>query len=155
MHEQIVEDNKRVLLRDEMKVHNKNLAKATKKAGVINYANFQDFGYMGLYGGLRQKHIHAKKKLKKTDSVLDHMASEELAANLFRATQTEAKLKRENIYGEQKANQTHYDVGKKVRKTIQELGGTMPEKLITPDHIKESRKRLRKQQKALSEKLVD
>lgn len=151
VHEQLIEDSKRVLLRDEMKEHNKNLAKAAKQAGVINYANFQDFGYMGLYGGMRQKDIHFKKKLKKTETILDHMGSEELAANLFRATQTEAKLQREGIHGEHKANQTHYAVGKKVRQTIQELGGTMPEKLPTPDHVKESRKRLKKQQKLLSQ----
>ncbi len=112
---------------------------------------FQDAGYMGLYGGLRQKDIHQKKKLKEKESILDRMGSEELAANLFRATQTQAKLKRENIQGENKANQAHYSVGKKIRQTIQELGGTMPEKLQTPEHIKESKKRLKKSTKALIE----
>jgi len=141
--EQLIEDSKRVYLRDEMKTHNKQLAKTAKKAGVINYANFQDYGYMGLYGNLRQKNIHAKKGLKPKEVILDHMNSEELAANLFRATQTDAKLKRENILGQQKANQAHLDVGKKVRKTIKELGGTMPENLPTPDNIKESKKRLK------------
>lgn len=139
-HEQLMEDNKRVFLRDEIKEHNKNLAKAAKEAGVMNFANFQDFGYMGLYGGLRQKDIH---------KILNHMASEELAANLFRATQTEAKLRRENIVGENKANTTHYKVGKKVRKTIEELGGTMPEKLPASEHIDISKKRLEKEQKKL------
>lgn len=143
VHEKLVEDHKRVYLRDEMKTHNKQLAQAAKEAGVINYASFQDYGYMGLYGNLRQRDIHAKKKLKKNEAILDHMGSEELAANLFRATQTEAKLKRENISGQSNANKTHYDVGKKVRQTIQELGGTMPEHLPTPDNIKESKKRLR------------
>ncbi len=137
-----IEDNKRVFLRDEMKVHNLNLAMAAKRAGVINYANFQDFGYIGLYGGLRQKDIHAKKRLKRNDAILDHMGSEELAANLFRATQAEAKLKRENIFGQSRANQAHLDVGKKVRQTIRELGGTMPEQLPTPESINQSRKRL-------------
>ncbi len=99
IHEQLLEDGKRVLLRDEMKEHNKNLAKVAKESGVINYADFQDAGYMGLYGGFRQKDIHTKKKLKPTEKILDHMGSEELAANLFRATQAEAKLKRENIFG--------------------------------------------------------
>lgn len=150
MHEQIMEDSKRVLLRDEMKERNKNLAKAATQAGVMDYANFQDYGYMGLYAGMRQRDIKIKKKLGKNEKVLDHMGSEELAANLFRATQTEAKLKRESIYGEHKANQTHYAVGKKVRQTIQELGGTMPEKLPTPDHIKESKKRLKKGRKIMS-----
>lgn len=147
IHEQLIEDNKRLFFRNEIKEHNKNLAKAAKQAGVINYANFQDYGYMGLYGGLRQKNIHAKKKLKKKEAILDHMGSEELAANLFRTTQTEAKLKRENITGESKADKTHYEVGKKVRKTIVELGGTMPEKLPTTEHIKESKKRINKNRK--------
>ncbi|MEK7528429.1 MAG: DNA damage-inducible protein D [Patescibacteria group bacterium] len=149
IHEQLMEDNKRVLLRGEIKEHNKNLVKAAKEAGVMNYANFHDYGYMGLYAGMRQKDIKAKKKLKKNEVILDHMGSEELAANLFRATQTQAKLKRENIQGESKANQTHYSVGKKIRQTIQELGGTMPEKLQTPQHIKESKKRLKKSKKPL------
>lgn len=144
IHEQLLEDHKRVYLRNEMKTHNKQLAKTAKKAGVIDYANFQDYGYMGLYGNMRQKDIHAKKRLKKTEAILDHMNSEELAANLFRATQTEAKLTRENILGQQKANQTHYNVGKKVRQTIRELGGTMPEHLPTADNIKESKKRIKK-----------
>lgn len=155
VHEQLMEDSKRVLLRDEMKEHNKNLARAARKAGVMNYANFQDYGYMGLYAGMRQKDIHSKKKLGKTEKILDHMGSEELAANLFRTTQTQAKLKRENIQGESKANQTHYSVGRKIRQTIQELGGTMPEKLQTPEHIKESKKRLKKQQKSLLARAKD
>jgi len=139
-----LEDGKRVYLRDEIKKHNKKLAEAAKDAGVINYANFQDYGYMGLYGGLRQKDIHFKKKFDKRQAILDHMGSEELAANLFRATQTEAKLKREETYGESSANKTHYDVGKKVRETIKDLGGTMPEKLPKAESIKESKKRLKK-----------
>lgn len=147
VQEQLVEDNKRVYLRDEMKTHNKQLAQAAKKSGVMNYANFQDYGYMGLYGGLRQSDIHAKKKLKQSEAILDHMNSEELAANLFRATQAESKLKRENIFGESNANQAHYNVGKKVRQTIKDLGGMMPENLTTPDNIKESKKRLNNSKK--------
>lgn len=143
IHEQLIEDNKRVHLRGEMKTHNKQLAKAARAAGVVNYANFQDYGYMGLYGNMRQKDIHTKKRLKKNEAILDHMGSEELAANLFRATQAEAKLKRENITGQSNASQAHYDVGKKVRQTIKELGGAMPESLSTPDSIKESKKRLK------------
>jgi DNA-damage-inducible protein D len=133
------EEEKRVFLRKEMFEHNKQLAAAAKNAGVIepiDYAIFQNHGYMGLYGGLDAKGIHLKKGLKKSEQILDHMGSTELAANLFRATQTEDKLKRENIKGKQKANQTHFEVGKKVRKTIQELGGTMPEHLPTADSIK-------------------
>lgn len=138
-----IEDSKRVYLRGEMKVHNSNLFKAAKKAGVFNYGNFQDYGYMGLYGGLRQKDIHQRKKLKKNEGILDHMSSEELAANLFRATQTEAKLRREGIHGQGKASQTHFEVGKKVRQTIKEIGGTMPEKLPTSENISISKKRLK------------
>jgi DNA-damage-inducible protein D len=133
------EDEKRMFLRKEMYEHNKHLAAAAKNAGVINsidYAIFQNHGYMGLYGGLDAKGIHRKKSLKKSENILDHMGSTELAANLFRATQTEEKLKNENIKGKHKANQTHYEVGKKVRKTIQELGGTMPENLPVADSIK-------------------
>lgn len=143
VQDQLSEDGKRVFLREEMKEHNRNLAKAAKKAGVVHYATFQDYGYIGLYGGLRNRDIHTKKRLQKTDSILDHMGSEELAANLFRTTQTEAKLRREGIYGEDKANRTHHAVGQKVRQTIQELGGTMPEKLPTPEHIKIAKKRLK------------
>jgi DNA-damage-inducible protein D len=153
VHEQLIEDNKRVYLRDEMKTHNKQLAQTAKGAGVINYADFQDYGYIGLYGGMQQKDIHAKKKLNKKEAILDHMNSEELAANLFRATQAESKLKREKIFGQHKANQAHHDVGKKVRQTIKELGGTMPENLPTPDNIKESKKRLKNStKKSLSDK---
>lgn len=133
------EEEKRVFLRKEMAEHNKHLAEAAKSAGVIepvDYAIFQNHGYMGLYGGLDSKGIHKRKGLRKSESILDHMGSTELAANLFRATQTEEKLKRENIKGKQKANQTHFEVGKKVRKTIEELGGTMPENLPVADSIK-------------------
>ena len=95
---------------------------------------------MGLYGGLDAKGIHTKKRLKKSQQILDHMGSTELAANLFRATQTEEKLRNENIKGKQKANQTHLEVGKKVRQTIKELGGTMPENLPSADSIKKIEK---------------
>jgi len=133
------EDEKRLFLRNEMAKHNTQLAAAAKDAGVvesIDYAIFQNHGYMGLYGGLDAKAIHKKKGLKKSQQILDHMGSTELAANLFRATQTEEKLRRENIKGKQKANQTHYEVGKKVRKTIEELEGEMPENLPVADSIK-------------------
>lgn len=133
------EEEKRVFLRKEMAEHNKHLAEAAKSAGVIepvDYAIFQNHGYMGLYGGLDAKGIHKRKGLKKSENILDHMGSTELAANLFRATQTEEKLNRERIKGKQKANLTHYEVGKKVRKTIQELGGTMPENLLVAGSIK-------------------
>jgi len=147
IEDNLIEDQKRVYLRSEMKEHNKNLASAAKQAGVMNYAIFQDFGYMGLYGGMRQKDIKIKKKLQEKDLILDHMNSEELAANLFRATQTEAKLKRENIKGQSNANIAHKQVGEKVRNTIKSLGGTMPEDLPRVEHIKESKKRIRTESK--------
>lgn len=133
------EEEKRLFLRNEMAKHNTQLAAAAKDAGVIepvDYAIFQNHGYKGLYGGLDAKGIHQKKGLKKSQQILDHMGSTELAANLFRATQTEEKLRREQVKGKSKANQTHYEVGKKVRQTIKELGGTMPENLPTADSIK-------------------
>jgi len=143
------ENEKRLFLRDEMAKHNIKLAAAAKEAGVIepvDYAIFQNHGYMGLYGGLDAKGIHQKKGLKKSEQILDHMGSTELAANLFRATQTEEKLQREKIKGKQKANQTHFEVGKKVRKTIAELGGTMPENLLVADSIKKLEKAKQPQQ---------
>jgi DNA-damage-inducible protein D len=142
------EEEKRLLLRKEMAEHNKHLADAAKKAGVIQpweYAVFQNHGYMGLYNGLGAKEIHSKKGLKKSQNILDHMGSTELAANLFRATQTEEKLKRENIKGKQKANQTHLEVGQKVRQTIKELGGTMPEDLPTEESVKKIKSDQKKQ----------
>jgi DNA-damage-inducible protein D len=141
--DQLLNDSKRVMLRGEMKEHNKKLASAAKGAGVINYANFQDAGYVGLYGGLRQKDIHVRKKLNQKQSILDHMDSEELAANLFRATQTEAKLRRENIKGQDLASHAHKQVGIKVRQTIAEIGGSMPEDLPIVESIKETKKRLK------------
>lgn len=134
-YEQMSEDQKRLAIRNEMIAHNKSLAEAAQMAGIEDqreYAIFQNKGYQGLYGGLGAKEIHARKGLKKSQKILDHMGSTELAANLFRATQTGEKLRRENIQGKQVAYDTHYEVGKKVRQTIKELGGTMPEDLPTP-----------------------
>lgn len=142
------EDDKRIFLRNEMKTHNQLLASAAKNAGVItplDYAIFQDHGYKGLYGGLGAKEIHKKKELKKSQNILDHMGSTELAANLFRATQTEEKLKRENISSKQQANKIHNEVGKKVRQTIKELGGTMPEELPSVESIKKIESKKNKQ----------
>ncbi len=133
------EDEKRLFLRKEMAEHNKLLADAAKEAGVIKpfeYAIFQNHGYMGLYDGLGAKEIHSKKGLKKSENILDHMGSTELAANLFRATQTEEKLKRDKINGKANANKTHFEVGKKVRQTIKELGGEMPEDMPVANSIK-------------------
>lgn len=149
--QQLQEDEKRLLLRNELKEHNKQLVEAAQQAGVENnldFAIFQNHGYEGLYGGLDAKGIHSHKKLKKSHKILDHMGSTELAANLFRATQTEEKLRRENIQGKQKANRTHYEVGSKVRKTIEELGGIMPEDLPVPD---KSIKQVEQKQKKIKE----
>jgi|SRR5690554_1761636 len=150
--QRLKEDEKRLFLRNEMKEHNKKLVEAAQQAGVesnLDFAIFQNHGYKGLYGGLDAKGIHARKGLKKSQQILDNMGSTELAANLFRATQAEEKLRRENIQGKTKANTTHFEVGKKVRQTIEELGGTMPEDLPTPE---EDLKRLEKRvQKKLGE----
>lgn len=130
------EDKKRLAIRNELREHNKSLQEAAMQAGVetnLDYATFQNHGYRGLYGGLDAKGIHGRKGLKKSHKILDYMGSTELAANLFRATQTDEKLRRENIQGKSNANRTHYEVGAKVRQTIQELGGTMPEDLPTPE----------------------
>ncbi len=134
--QQLSENQKRLMLRNELATHNKQLAAVARDAGVksgLDYAIFQNHGYKGLYGGLDNKAIHQRKGLKKSQKILDHMGSTELAANLFRATQTEDKLKRDAIKGKTKANQTHRKVGAKVRQTIKELGGTMPEDLPTPE----------------------
>lgn len=149
------EDEKRVYLREEMKKHNKKLMSAAKDAGVnrgYDYAIFQDHGYKGLYGGLGAKQIHSVKGLKKSQQILDHMGSSELAANLFRATQTEEKLRRDAIKSKEKANIAHYEVGAKVRQTIKELGGTMPEDLPTADSIKKVE---RQQNKKIKENKKD
>ena len=150
------EDDKRLAIRNELTSHNKHLAAAARDAGVdtpLDYAIFQDHGYKGLYGGLGAKDIHAHKGLKKSQKILDHMGSTELAANLFRATQAEEKLKRDNVRGKTQANQTHFDVGRKVRQTIKDLGGTMPEHLPVPGKSirqleSDKRKQLKKTDKA-------
>ena len=132
---ELSEDEKRLAIRDEVSIRNKFLASSAKTAGVetpMDYAVFQNRGYQGLYNGLGMKDIHKRKGLKKNQQILDHMGATELAANLFRITQTDDKLRRENIKGKELANETHFAVGKKVRQTIAELGGTMPENLPTP-----------------------
>lgn len=144
IQQQIVEDQKRVFLRDQITAHNKHLAEAASMAGVKNYGTFTNYGYMGLYGGMSMVEIHKRKRLKENQKILDHMGSEELAANLFRATQTDAKIRRENIRGEARANQTHLEVGKKVRQTIREIGGTMPEVLPASDGINKAKTRVKK-----------
>ena len=138
MMKDLSENQKRLYLREEMKTHNKSLVKTAHEAGVISsvdYINFQNSGYQGLYNGMTAYDIKRHKNLKDNEKILDHMGSTELAANLFRATQTEDKLKRENIKGKQNANRVHFQVGAKVRKTIEELGGTMPEDLPAVESI--------------------
>jgi DNA-damage-inducible protein D len=130
------EDELRLLRRGQMNIYNTQLAAAAQQSGVIapiDFAIFQDHGYRGLYGGLGAKNIHARKGLKKREQILDHMGSDELAANIFRASQTKQKLERDQVQGKEQANQTHFEVGSKVRQTIQDLGGTMPENLPTPE----------------------
>jgi DNA-damage-inducible protein D len=134
-----MEDQRRLSIRSELRKHNSQLADAAKDAGVIDprdYAIFQNHGYIGLYGGLGAQDIHRRKGLKQGEQILDHMGSTELAANLFRATQAEEKLRRERIVGKNKANIAHREVGAKVRQTIRELGGTMPEELPAAESIK-------------------
>lgn len=160
-YEELTEEQKRLAIRNEMKAHNKSLAEAAQMAGITeqrDYAIFQNKGYQGLYGGLGAKEIHARKGLKKGQNILDYMGSTELAANLFRATQTDEKIRRENIVGKDKANRVHYEVEKKVRETIKDLGGTMPENLPTPNKSikqieKEQEKRKLNKQNTESEEI--
>jgi DNA-damage-inducible protein D len=136
---ELTEDQRRLLLRQRIKVQNTDLASAAKTAGVItgqDFAVFQNHGYRGLYNGLTAEMIHKRKKLKKSQHILDHMGTTELAANLFRSTQAEDKLRRDQIQGKDAANAVHYEAGVVVRRAIAELGGTMPEDLPTADSIK-------------------
>lgn len=147
----LTEDQRRLYLRGQLADHNKQLSNTARTSGVItaqDFAIFHDAGYAGLYGGLRAQDIHQRKALTKRQQILDHMNASELAANLFRATQTEEKLRREGITEKDAANTAHYQVGSVVRRTIAELGGVMPEDQPTPDKsIKEleveERKRLK------------
>ena len=149
VYEQSSEEEQRIMLREELRKHNTQLADAAYQAGVlteIDFAVFQNHGYRGLYGGLDAKGIHQYKELKKSQKILDHMGSTELAANLFRATQAEEKILRENIQGKRDANKAHHDVGAKVRQTIKELGGTMPEDLPTHEDVNKIQRRIQKRQ---------
>ncbi len=154
---QLEEDQRRLLLRKELTEHNKQLVDAAADAGVeshLDFAIFQNHGYKGLYGGLGAKDIHQHREPKKSHKILDYMGSTELAANLFRATQAEEKLRRDEVQGKARANQTHHEVGAKVRQTIKELGGTMPEDLPTPDSsIKQLERKQQKLQPAQQKKL--
>ena len=135
-YERLSEEQKRLAIRGEIREHNKSLAEAAKNAGINNpldYAIFQNRGYQGLYGGYGAKEIHARKGLKKGQQILNHMGSTELAADLFRTTQTDEKIRREQVAGKDEAGEVHFKVGQKVRQTIADLGGTMPEDLPTPE----------------------
>ena len=140
----LTEDEKRFYQRNLTRKGNYSLNQTAKKAGVKNFDKFHNAGYKGLYNGETADDISKRKGLRYREDILDNMGSEELAANLFRITQTESKLKKDNIKTEKDANKTHYNVGAKVRKTIKELGGTMPEDLPTP---KKSLKQLEKESK--------
>ncbi|HAB67121.1 MAG TPA: DNA damage-inducible protein D [Firmicutes bacterium] len=143
----LTEDEKRFYQRNLTKKGNYSLNQVAKKAGVKNFDKFHNSGYKGLYNGETADDIAKRKGLRYREDILDNMGSEELAANLFRITQTEAKLKRDNISSETEANQTHYTIGKNIREVIAKNGGTMPEDLPTP---KKSLKELEKENKLIS-----
>lgn len=133
---QLDEDNKRLVIRGDIKQWNQMLAEAAHEAGVITneeFAIFQNAGYMGLYGGMTVDDIHDRKGLAIREKILDFMGSEELIANLFRISQAESKLRRENIQGVDAAVDAHYVVGREVRSAIERVGGVMPEDLPTPE----------------------
>jgi DNA-damage-inducible protein D len=158
LSEKTTEEVRRLLLREEMKLHNIRLAGTARVAGVIesrDYAIFQDHGYRGLYGGLGAKDLHLRRGLKKSQHLLDHMGSTELAANLFRTTQTEEKLRRDRVRGKTTAYLTHREVGEKVRKTIQELGGTMPEDLPLAENIRKLGNKKKKELQVLKNRKPD
>ena len=149
----LTEDERRILLRDEIKEHNKSLASSARAHGVrkpVEYAVFQNEGYKGLYGGFDKSGIQRRKGLTVKQDILDHMPSAELAANLFRATQTDEQLERlraRGVTGKSVANNTHFEIGKRVRKTIEDIGGTMPEEYKAVEHVKEARKRMKAESK--------
>ena len=129
----MTEEEKRFYQRDLTRKGNHSLNIAAKNSGVKNFDKFHNAGYKGLYNGEIANDIAKRKNLNYREDILDNMGSDELIANLFRISQTEQKLKKDNIQGENNANQVHYNVGKKVRKAIADIGGTMPEDLPTPD----------------------
>ena len=129
----LTEDEKRFYQRNLTKKGNYSLNQAAKDAGVKNFDKFHNAGYKGLYNGETANDIAKRKGLRYREDILDNMGSDELIANLFRISQTEQKLKRDNVMGEVNANDVHYEVGKKIRNTIKELGGTMPEDYPTPE----------------------
>ena len=146
----LTEDEKRFYQRNLTRKGNYSLNQTAKNAGVKNFDKFHNSGYKGLYNGETADDIAKRKGLRYREDILDNMGSEELAANLFRITQTESKLKRDNISTEKEANKTHYNIGKNIREVIAKNAGTMPENLPTPEKSlkqleKESKKKLLKQ----------
>ena len=138
----LTEDEKRFYQRNLTRKGNYSLNQTAKKAGVKNFDKLHNSGYKGLYNGETADDIAKRKGLRYREDILDNMGSDELIANLFRISQTEQKLRKDNIKGEKEANSTHYEVGRKVRKAIADIGGTMPEDLPTP---KKSLKQLEKE----------
>jgi DNA-damage-inducible protein D len=150
-YSELTEDEKRFYQRDLTRKGNYSLNVAAKNAGVKNFDKFHNAGYKGLYNGETADDIAKRKGLRYREDILDNMGSDELIANLFRISQTEQKLKKDNISGEKNANETHYEVGKKVRKAIADIGGTMPEDLPTPSKsLKELEKENNKKLKELN-----
>ena len=145
-YNELTEDEKRLYRRNQTRKGNYNLNQTAIKSGVKDIARFHNAGYKGLYNGETADDIFKRKKLRYREEILDNMGSEELADNIFRIAQTDAKLKRDNVNNEYTANSVHFEVGKKVRNTIKELGGTMPEDLPTPD---KSLKEIEKEKKKL------
>lgn len=142
-YSKLTEDKKRFYQRNLTKKGNYSLNQVAKKCGVKNFDKFHNAGYRGLYNGESADDIAKRKGLRYREDILDNMGSEELAANLFRISQTESKLKRDNVTGEKDANETHYNIGKNIREVIAKNGGTMPEDLPTP---KKSLKELEKEE---------
>lgn len=129
----LTEDEKRFYQRNLTRKGNYSLNIAAKNAGVKNFDKFHNAGYKGLYNGETADDIAKRKGLRYREDILDNMGSDELIANLFRISQTEQKLKKDNIQTEKEANKTHYNIGKNIREVIEKNGGTMPEDLPTPE----------------------
>lgn len=146
-YSKLTEDEKRLYQRDLTRKGNYSLNQAAKKSGVKNFDKFHNFGYKGLYNGLTANDIAKRKCLRYREDILDNMGSDELIINLFRISQTEQKLQKDNIKTEKDANITHYKVGSKIRETVKELGGILPEDLPTPD---KSLKQIEKENKTFN-----
>ena len=147
-YNELTEDEKRLYRRNQARKGNYNLNQTAVNSGVKDLARFHNAGYKGLYNGETADDIFKRKKLRYREDILDNMGSEELADNIFRIAQTDAKLKRDNVDNEYTAISIHYEIGKIVRKAIKEAGGTMPEDLPTPE---KSLKELEKETERLKE----